>query len=403
MRVVNIFYYYDDKVASAEDLIRYYYTTTGWAEALNTRGVETIIMTRFRQEQSYRKNDIQHYFVKDHLGSSFRAWQIPWKFLRRVRKLDADIIHIHSLTLSLQTFVLRLLLKKKTAIIVQHHGGRSPGPFKRAVHNLLNSVADAFFFTTVAQGTSWFMKKKPFHKVLPVMEGATFFDYENRDTGRTSAYQDRSIARAKTGISGAPVFLWAGRLDANKDPLTILDGFEIIGDKYPGANLYMIYSADQLLPQVQERVNASSILSKQVHLLGKIAHDSIEDYYNSADYFVLGSHYEGSGYALSEALRCGCIPVITHIPSFYMMTGNGQLGALWEPGNPESFTAAVETAVQKPLLQEANNCIRFYEEHLSFDAIARVAALHYQQVSHARRGNSTTKPGVHTEVVQKSL
>lgn len=400
MRVVNIFYYYDDKVASAEDLIRYYYTTTGWAEALQVRGVETIIMTRFREDMAYRKNDIQHYFVKDKLGSSFRAWQIPWKFLRRVNELDADIIHVHSLTLSLQTFVLRLLLKKKTAIIVQHHGGRSPGPFKRTIHNLLNSVADAFFFTTVAQGTGWHMKKKPFHKILPVMEGATFFDYDSRDTGRISGYQDRSVARGKTGISGAPVFLWAGRLDANKDPLTILDGFETTGERYPGASLYMIYNDDQLLPQVQQRISGSAILSKQVHLLGKIAHESIEDYYNSADYFVLGSHYEGSGYALSEALRCGCIPVITHIPSFHMMTNKGQLGALWEPGNPHSFSAAIETAMQKPLLQEANDCIRFYQEHLSFAAIARVAGLHYQQVSHARTSQSATKPGAATETVQ---
>ncbi|AXY75678.1 glycosyltransferase family 1 protein [Paraflavitalea soli] len=384
MRVVNIFYYYDDKVAGAEDLIRYYYTTTGWAEALHTRGVETIIMTRFRQEESYRKNNIQHYFVKDQLGSSFRAWQIPWKFLRKVRELDADIIHVHSLTLSLQTWALRLLLKKKTAIIIQHHGGRSPGPFKRAIHNLFNSVADAYFFTTVEQGTNWFMKKKPFHKVLPVMEGATFFDYERRDAGRNPGYQHRSIARARTGISGSPVLLWAGRLDTNKDPLTILDGFETIGKKYPAASLYMIYSNDQLLCQVQQRISNSATLSKQVHLLGKIAHESIEDYYNSADYFVLGSHYEGSGYALSEALRCGCIPVITHIPSFYMMTNEGQLGALWEAGNPQSFSAAIETAIQKPLLQEANNCIHFYEEHLSFEAIARTAARHYHQVSNAR-------------------
>ncbi len=403
MRVVNIFYYYDDKVASAEDLIRYYYTTTGWAEALNTRGVETIIMTRFRQEQSFRKNDIQHYFVKDRLGSSFRAWQIPWKFLKKIRALDADIIHVHSLNLSLQTFVLRLLLKKKTAIIVQHHGGRSPGPFKRAIHNLLNSVADAFFFTTVAQGSSWFMKKKPFHKILPVIEGATYFDYESRDAGRIASYQHRPIARSKTGLSGDPVFLWVGRLDVNKDPLTILDGFETVGGKYPGASLYMIYSDDQLLARVQQRISSSATLSKQVHLLGKIAHDRMEDYYNSADYFVLGSHYEGCGYAMSEALRCGCIPVVTHIPSFYRMTSEGQLGALWEPGHSQSFSAAVETAIQKPLLQEANDCIRFYEDQLSFEAIARIAALHYQQVSHARTGKPTAKEVAPAEAVQKSI
>jgi len=49
-------------------------------------------------------------------------------------------------------------------------------------------------------------------------------------------------------------------------------------------------------------MEGSAILNNKVHLLGKIAHSEIEQYYNSADYFVLGSHYEGSGYATSA--RC---------------------------------------------------------------------------------------------------
>ncbi|MBO9565187.1 MAG: glycosyltransferase family 4 protein [Niastella sp.] len=384
MKVVNIFYYYDDRVSSEEELIRYYYTTTGWAEALHAKGVESIIMTRFIKEGFYQKNNIAHYFVKDKLGSHIRFWQLPIRFLRRVNELDADVIHVHSLTLSLQTFLLRLLLNKKTAIIVQHHGGKSPGAFKRAIHNLLNSVADAFFFTTPAQGAGWFLKKKPFDKVLPVMEGATYFDYDNRDVGRSAVYHDRREVRTKTGMHGEPVFLWVGRLDDNKDPITILTGFEVLLHEHPGAMLFMIYGDGLLLPAVQQKIAASAILTAHVHLLGKVPHEEIEQYYNSADYFVLGSHYEGSGYALSEALRCGCIPIVTNIPSFRMMTNKEQLGALWEAGSMDSFVAAAEAALQKPLEQEANACIYFYQQQLSFEAIARVAAQHYRQVVQTR-------------------
>lgn len=384
MKVVNIFYYYDERVASEEALIRGYYTTTGWAEALQAEGVETIIMTRFRKDSFFQKNKVQHYFVKDNLGSRLRAWHLPVKFLRSVNALQADVVHVHSLTLSLQTFLLRLLLNNKTAIVVQHHGGKAPGAFKRTLHNLLNRVADAFFFTTAAQGAAWFRKKEPFDKVLPVMEGATFFNYEDRDASRNPGLYDRAAARAKTGISGHPVFLWVGRLDANKDPLTVLEGFKTVFARYPTARLYMVYSDDQLLEAVKQLLEDSAILQSHVHLLGKIAHEAIEPYYNSADYFVLGSHYEGAGYALSEALRCGCIPVVTHIPSFHMMTKGGQLGALWKPDSSDSFVEAVERALHKPLEQEARACIHFYRQHLSFEAIARVAARHYRQVVQAR-------------------
>ncbi len=384
MKVVNIFYYYDDRVSSEEKLIRYYYTTTGWSEALHAKGVESIIMTRYIKESFYQKNNIAHYFVKDNLGSQIRFWHLPIKFLRRVNAMDADVIHVHSLTLSLQTFLLRLLLNKKTAIIIQHHGGKSPGIFRRAVHNLFNSVADAFFFTTPAQGATWFMKKKPFDKVLPVMEGATYFDYGSRDANRLPVYYDRDKARAKTGMYGEPVFLWVGRLDDNKDPFTILEGFEIFFSERPGARLFMVYSDELLLAAVQQKIAASVILSTHVHLLGKVPHEEIEHYYNSADYFVLGSHYEGAGYAVSEALRCGCVPVVTNIPSFRMMTNKGQLGALWETGNKDSFIEAIETVLQKPLEQEANACIHYYQQQLSFEAIARVAAQHYKQVVQTR-------------------
>ena len=36
---------------------------------------------------------------------------------------------------------------------------------------------------------------------------------------------DKIIARSKTNVSGDPVFIWAGRLNKNKDPLTVVNAF----------------------------------------------------------------------------------------------------------------------------------------------------------------------------------
>ncbi len=348
MKVVHVSFFYDKNLKTEEELLEQHYTITGWAEALQRNGAGVAVMNRFSKESSFQKKGVQHYFIKDGMGATLKPWQLPMNFLKRISRLNADVIHLHNLTLSLPTFILRFLLKKKTAIIIQHHGGVAPGRLKRSFHNLLNNVADGFFFTTVEQGKEWFMNKKQSRKVMPVMEGATFFNYADRDAARTFTYHERGEARKKTGMTGSPVFLWVGRLDDNKDPLTVLEGFEVLFKKYPGANLYMIYSDDKLSNKVKEKIDGSEILRNKVHLPGKIAHDEIEPYYNSADYFVLGSHYEGSGYALSEALRCGCVPIITNIPSFRMMTQDGQLGALWEPGNKNSFIEAANIALGKP-------------------------------------------------------
>jgi glycosyltransferase involved in cell wall biosynthesis len=142
----------------------------------------------------------------------------------------------------------------------------------------------------------------------------------------------------------------------------------------------MIHSGHQLLAAVKNKIEASQILNRKVHLLGKIDRDKIKMYYNSADYFVAGSHYEGSVYALSEALRCGCVPIVTNIPTFQMMTDNGQLGALWKPGDENSFVEAANFVLGKPLDNERKACIDFFDKNLSFDAIAETAIAHYQKL-----------------------
>src|SRR5205085_8302687 len=152
-----------------EELLEKHYTVTGWAEALQRKGAEVIVINRFYRDSSFQKNNVRYYFVKDNLGPGLKSWHFPLRFFRKIKKLDPDIIHLHNLTLSLQTFLLRSMLARKTAIVVQHHGGVLPGKRRRWLHNQFNKVADGFFFTTIEQGLQWFMNKKTANKVMPVM------------------------------------------------------------------------------------------------------------------------------------------------------------------------------------------------------------------------------------------
>lgn len=385
MRIVDVSFYYDDAIVSEEALLQQHYTTVGWAEALLRKGVEIIVVKRFCRDNAFIKNGVQYYFVKDDFGGGLKDWQIPFGFLKRIVVLNADVIHVHTFPCALPTFLLRYMLPAKTALVVQNHGGKVAGGIKSKLYKWMSYVADAFFFTDAEQVKHWFSSKSKLRKVMPVMEGATFFDFENRDAARSFTYADRNIARKKTGIQGSPVFLWVGRLDENKDPLTVLDGLEMIFEKYTGATLHMVYNDYHLLDTIRQKISNSVTLKNKVYLAGELPHEGMETYYNSADYFVLGSHYEGSGYALSEALSCGCIPIITNIPSFHMMTDKGKLGALWQVGDKDSFVEAVNKAMAKPLQAEANACIEFYKQHLSFDAIAETAVRHYRDISNKRQ------------------
>src|SRR5207247_434398 len=137
-------------------------------------------------------------------------------------------------------------------------------------------------------------------------------------------------------VPARTALLWVGRLNANKDPLTVLDGFERSLGALPAATVTMIYTAEDLLPAVRERIERSAVLKERVRLVGTVPHARLPEFYSAADMFVLGSHREGSGYALMEACACGAVPVVTDIPTFRLLTG-GVVGALWTPGDAAAF------------------------------------------------------------------
>jgi len=384
MKVLIANFYYDDDISNEQELLERYYTSTGWAEAIQRKGIDVAVVNRFHKEGFLKANKVKYYFVKDPFRGRLKSWQVSMKCLKKIAHLNPDVVHIHGISITLHLFLLRMLLPRKTAIIVQDH--KSVGGKRRFIHNFFNRPADGFFFASYDLGKEWLSMKGQFRKIFPVMEGSSFFNFETRDADRNYYYSDRNAARKLTNLNGSPVFLWVGRLHDHIDPLTVLDGLEILFQKFSSASFYMIHSGGKLFSAVQKKIEGSQILKQRVHLLGKIDRRKIKIYYDSSDYFVVGSHYEGSVYALSEALSCGCVPIVTNIPTFRIMTDEGKLGALWEPGNKNSFVEAAKIAMNKPLKNEGEACIRFFRENLSFDAIADKAIAHYQKLIERRSG-----------------
>jgi glycosyltransferase involved in cell wall biosynthesis len=67
---------------------------------------------------------------------------------------------------------------------------------------------------------------------------------------------------------------------------------------------------------------------------------------------------------------CGCIPVVTAIPSFKKITADGTYGLLFEAGNAEAlFIKLIETGSID--IEKFSGDIRSYSiEHLSYKAVA---------------------------------
>ena len=169
-----------------------------------------------------------------------------------------------------------------------------------------------------------------------------------------------------------------GNLDTNKDPCTVLAGFADLLAEIPGARLHMVYRYADLLSQVKRVLEQTPSLFESVTLLGQRSQQELAQIYTQADYFVLGSHREGSGFALAEALSFGLVPIVTDIPSFRMMTDNGRIGGLWEAGNHQAFVETARHVLQQPYAVQSSATRDFFSERLSWPAIGRQASAIYQ-------------------------
>ena len=364
--VVQVNYGFDKDLADPDALLDRYTTLTSWSDALADAGAARVtVVQRFHRQAQVIRNGIEYRFVDRELP-------------RAVAATGAEVAHVNGLTFSLSTWKLRRTLPRPTAIVVQNHGdGGAVGraPLLRLLGRLTRGVVDAFLFAADEHAAPWRRAGfiAPGQPTYQVMEASTSVQPVNR-----------AAARAQSGVDGSPALLWVGRLNANKDPLTVLDGFERSLSALPAATVTMIYTSEDVLPAVRERIVRSAVLKERVRLVGTVPHARLPAFYSAADLFVLGSHHEGSGYALMEASACGAVPVVTDIPTFRLLTDGGAVGALWTPGDAAGLERALVDVCSRDLFSERARVIDRFARNWSWPSIGRRAIEIYEDVRRRR-------------------
>ena len=316
-----------------------------------------IYIKQIDYEGEYVYKQVHYHFINFGKGKKY----FPLRLNRYVKSLTPDLIFVQGFHNPLQMIQLRLLLDKKTKIIVQHHAEQPLTGIKKHIQRLAGQCANAYLFASKEIGMDWIKKgnlasPEKIHEVMEV--SSIFYPIE------------KSEAKLKTGVAGDPVFLWVGRLNDNKDPLNVVKAFLTYAYINPVAHLYMIYHTDELLEEIKGILKHHSH-KDAIELIGPVPHEDLLYWFNSADFFISGSHYEGSGTAVCEAMSCGCIPIVTDISSFRMITDNGNCGILYEPGSEGALLEAILQSEKIDKSEMQNKALAHFEENLSFEAIGR--------------------------------
>lgn len=376
MHVVCANYSFDDELTDPDALLERYETLAGWADAVKTAGARVSVIQRFGSDAEVMRRGISYRFVRDPTWRRGSLLDRARRVNEAVVAAEPDIIHVNGLQFARQAWLLKRMLRRRGAVhaplLLQDHADSLPRRWmnRRTIAPALRRM-DAVSFAAQDMSEPWivggFLRRT--QPIIELMEGSSCFSLESR-----------AAARARTGLSGDPLCICIGRLETFKDPLTVLRGFAKALPSMPDARLAMLYGTTSLLPAVQKWLAENPAASNRVTLLGQRPRAEIGAVLNSADFFLAGSHRESTGFAAMEALSCGVVPVVTDIPSFRVLTGEGTIGGLWPVGDAEAL-AGVLCERYSTLHPGTREEVRaFFEKNFQWSALGRAALAAYRSL-----------------------
>lgn len=379
---------YPEGCRDPDVLLGQYHSLTGWANALADAGAETVVVVqRFARDAVLRRGNVDYRFVADGAPPYPPAWFWGARVSAFVRALDPDVVDVKGLVFPLLVRHLRLKLRRRTALVVRDHGGfSSDSPSYRtrrgrAFYRLGLGAADGFLFTARAQALPWIRSG--------IIESTSVYELPEASTDLASW---PVLPEVDERLPGHPALLWVGRLDSNKDPLTVVDAFAAVLEKLPNAILTLVYGEDNLLADVRTRIEQNPSLRRRVVLRGRLGRSALPAVYAGADVFVLGSHHEVACFSLIEALSFGLTPVVTDIPPFRALTDGGSLGALFPPGDAKRLAEALGRLAGVDFAARRRAVREHFERVLSWSAVGRRALEIYHGIVRRRAGAGNRSP-----------
>jgi glycosyltransferase involved in cell wall biosynthesis len=372
LKVAQISFFNDPAGRLPEELLVAWPSLVDVADAVCEAGGCVSVVQACAHSQRLIKKGVHYFFLPFGRAPAARGRDALGELLRT---LAPDVCHVHGLGFHPEVLALAALAPR-IPIVLQDHASRAPRLWRRPLWRRGLSVASGITFCSLEQA-------RPFVDA-GLIDSKTELYAIPESTSRFCP-GDQAEARRMTCVTGDPAVLWVGHLDVNKDPLTVLRGIRDAARVLPDLQLYCCFGTAPLLSEVEKCIAQDLLLRERVHLLGRVPHERVEQLMRAADLFVLGSHREGSGFSLIEALACGLPPVVTDIPSFRSLTAAGTVGMLWPCGDSRALCAALVASAARVSPGARAGVRAHFERELSFAALGLKLFVTYQDLIERKR------------------
>lgn len=304
---------------------------------------------------------------------------------RDIRDRPPDVLHAHDWLVAYAGAALKDLADFPLVVTIHatehgRHRGRLGGPTQRFVHAVerwLTGEADRLITCSAyMRGELTRLFGVPTAKLDMIPNEVD-----------VPAFERTSGPRGEAWSGGAPVILFAGRLQYEKGVQTLLRALPLIRRRVPGVRVLITgrgtYRRD--LETLADRLS----LDGQVRFEGFIDEDRLRCLYRTADVVVVPSLYEPFGLVALESMAAGTPVVAADTGGLREIVEHGVTGLRFVPADPGSLArATVRVLTDRPLAERlaARARAALAERGSWADAASRTADAYRRAVANRSAG-----------------
>lgn len=307
-----------------------------------------VIPKRGQLSEKLKKGGVPIYIIPLS-GFAIRTFFVPGmsifsllRFLKLVKNIKPDIIHLNHLNLVFYAGIASKILK--IPVVATAHG---PWDSFYFYQDLLTNIFVDKTLANTSRVRSALLKKKilPPSKVRVINFGI--------ETDRFKP-GNKLTARKKLSLpADSFIVSIVGRIDPIKDHLTFFKATELVYEKYLNILFYVVGSSlgdfsrssdGGYRDPIRKYLKAHPALAKKVKFSGFI--DDMPTIYQATDILVSSSLSESFGLSLAEAASCQVPIVATNIGGQHLIVKNNQTGFLVPPQNPQALAQKILTLLQ---------------------------------------------------------
>ncbi|MCX8190163.1 MAG: glycosyltransferase family 4 protein [Candidatus Diapherotrites archaeon] len=224
---------------------------------------------------------------------------------------DVDVIHIHGIGFFSDFFLLTKIFHRKP-VVISTHGG---------IFHTGKSLIKRIYFYLWCRAIL-----RLAHKVVAVSENDLKIFREILPNSKVEYITvPFNLTGFKPGKKEKNTFIFVGRLSKNKNLPLLIEIFAKSSEK----NNAMLYIAggefDEKIKVLKELVKRHGAEGR-IKILGRCSDKKLKEILSRCDFFISASSHEGFGISTIEAMKAGCIPVLSKIPTFETFVDKGKNG-----------------------------------------------------------------------------